>query len=966
MPQHEAMISEENAEAAAQTLPDLIVAPGSDPADPLMLSNLPLYKQQILGSDPSAATSSASSTDYIEQAIAAAPAVPYSDIAVWGYVGAAMIALVCTFVAFMASKREKTAPAKLSAVASQVGWGILFAGGMLGMSVLGSMSMIVGSVVFYIAALSCTAFAGLLMLVARARSVLRASREESLSAALRFDAMSQPSPSIEPPNSSPPASSASQSAPSSEPSPSSSACPTHSSQSTTQPALTDFYGFLPEAPSERRRTAAKRMLWRLSSSRVLPFAVALMISAGAIVASAMLALLMLEIPSNPALFEIGDPYLYAEFLVLLGTTAGVWLAFQRKGAALLATPAVALIYGIAEYFVESFKKAAIMPADLASASTGFAVAGGYTYEATSAMTFCFALFVLFAAIMAFVEDPLTYVIGRKSTLAVNAQKTDTQVPDEVVFGRRLSFTSRFAAHQTRSRAASARRKKWLLVVSNTVSTVLSVVLGICLIVSTWSGAYATDWEDEGVELDTYLTAKTFHEYGIIPSFMNAMQMQDLEPPSGYTTDKAKDLQDAFARAYDATEGANPQRLAAQAQFAEQPPNVVIVMNETFADLSYLNGLNAGYEGPHFFKGSKAYAKGKLSVSVYGGGTCNTEFEMLAETPLAYVGDGLNPYVMYDLTESNSAVKNFESYGYGTTAIHPEAKTNWKRSSIYPGLGFDEFLDKDSFPDDALTHRNMIADAETYEKVMNVLRDNEDPQFVWDLTMANHGGYDTDLLEPDEMLHYPFNQWVDEWAAGVTNEYVSTIKLADEEVEAFISELCQFDEPTVVVFFGDHHPGFTDWYTETIYADHPELERRQLAYQTDYAIWANYDIAGAGDQCYEAAMNAGQLMSYTLNLIGAPMTDYEKAQYVSRNWSISANVFGYLDEIGIWHDIAEAQDVPGVYERALEILGQAARGQILRMDPADPASIEAKLDQDRVIFDAMHWVSYMNFQEKVVN
>lgn len=933
MPQPEATISEENAEAAAQTLSNLIdAAPSGAPSDPLMLSNLPLYRQQILGNDPSDATSSASSTDYIEQAIAAAPAVPYSDVAMWGYVGATVIAIACIAVAFMASKREKTVPAKISAVANQAGWGILFAGGMLGMSVLGSMSMIVGSVAFYITALSCTAFAGFLAFAARARGILRASREESLSVALRFDAMSQPSPS----------------------------------ESAPQSAPTGFYGFLPEAPSERRRAAVRRMLWQLSSSRVLSCATALAISAGAIVASAMLALLMLEIPSNPALFEIGDPYLYAEFLVLLGTTTGVWLVFQRKGAALLVTPAVALIYGVAEYFVESFKKAAIMPADLASASTGFAVAGGYTYEATSAMLLCVALLALFAAITAFVEDPLTYVLGRKSALAARARKTDTQAPDEVVFGQRFSFAARLTARQTRYRATSARRNQRLLDASNAVSAVLSVVLGVCLIVSTWSGAYATDWEDEGVELDTYLTASTFHEYGIIPSFMNALQMQDLEPPSGYTTRKAKDLQDAFARAYDATEGVNPQRIAAQAQFAEQTPNVVVVMNETFADLSYLNGLNAGYEGPQFFKNSKAYAKGKLSVSVYGGGTCNTEFEMLTETPLAYVGDGLNPYVMYDLTESNSAVKNFESYGYDTTAIHPEAKTNWKRSSIYPGLGFDEFVDKDSFPSDALTHRNMIADTETYEKVMDVLRDNEAPQFVWDLTMANHGGYDTGLLEPDEMLHYPFNQWVDEWAAGVTNEYVSTIKLADEEVEAFISELCQFDEPTVVVFFGDHHPGFTDWYTETIYADHPELERRQLAYQTDYAIWANYNIAGAGDQCYEAAMNAGQLMSYTLNLIGAPMTDYEKAQYVSRNWSISANVFGYLDEIGTWHDIAEAQDVPGVYERALEILGQAAQGQILRMDPADLASIDAKLEQDRVIFDAMHWVSYMNFQEKVVN
>ena len=89
-----------------------------------------------------------------------------------------------------------------------------------------------------------------------------------------------------------------------------------------------------------------------------------------------------------------------------------------------------------------------------------------------------------------------------------------------------------------------------------------------------------------------------------------------------------------------------------------------------------------------------------------------------------------------------------------------------------------------------------------------------------------------------------------------------------------------DEPTVIVFFGDHQP--TDAVVEPIWnlegkssSDLTE-EENQLRYKVPYVIWANYDI----DEAVNQESSANYLGAQMMEAAGIPLSDYHAA-YGSR-------------------------------------------------------------------------------------
>ncbi|WP_251198588.1 LTA synthase family protein [Anaerotardibacter muris] len=675
----------------------------------------------------------------------------------------------------------------------------------------------------------------------------------------------------------------------------------------------------------------------------------------------LLCFVFLELPSNWWLLGIIDPYLTCEITIIAGVVTGVWLICQRRPIGFIIPMAVAFIYGLAEFFVELFKSAAIMPGDLRSANTGMAVAGGYEYEITTALLFTIALFALAIALVTWLKDPLATVLAHK-----DPRETDRQ-------GDPLPFEQ------------IEKRHTWSWVryfIKNVAAVALSILLGCYLITTPISEALETDWEEEGIVFDYWRTHESVDEFGIIPSFVAALQLENIKPPAGYTHEEAIELQDGLAELYDEVIEPAPARQAAAAQFDQVKPNVVLVMNESFSDLSFMSGLGVNYAGPEFLRNMDAIAKGKTSVSVYGGNTCNSEFESLSGIGLGYIAGGINPYSVYDLSQINSIPKQFKALGYNTTAIHPEAATNWDRDSVYPAIGFDQFIDGTAFEGAELV-REHVSDAATYEMVLQQLAASDTPQFIFDLTMMGHGGYETGLIPANEQVNYDFTGIVDEDAAAEANEYLASIKMSDEDLQEFIAALQDFVEPTVVVFFGDHQPGFS-WYFKEQFADESsEVVYQESMYQTDYFIWSNYAIEGsswtnanatatatatAGSYPalesntveYRGSMAPAMLMSWTMSYIGAPLTDFEKATYVGRSWIQSSNLYGYMDVQGVWHPESELEAVDDntIFTQGEAIIAQCAETGTL------PAPTDISAATDAVMANVMKWLNYLNFAEKI--
>lgn len=281
-------------------------------------------------------------------------------------------------------------------------------------------------------------------------------------------------------------------------------------------------------------------------------------------------------------------------------------------------------------------------------------------------------------------------------------------------------------------------------------------------------------------------------------------------------------------------------------------------------------------------------------NVTGGGTTNTEFEFLTGCSMANFGPGVYPYTVYDLSRAEGLPRQFSALGFATTVMHPQIGTNWNRVNAYSDLGFDRFLTIDDF-EGSDTLRGHVTDRATYDKVLDVLASGSEPQFIFDVTMQNHSGYDTGLLGEEDTTHLNIDGADD----PLVDEYVSLIRHSDEDLEYFIERLRELDRPVVLVFFGDHQPYLTQGYNDLWYPGEDAAEHARRVYQTDYVVWANYDIAGCDQVSEVDDVSASFLASEVAQLIGAPLTSFQKAHIELRRALPEISAACYEDAAGGW-------------------------------------------------------------------
>ncbi len=583
--------------------------------------------------------------------------------------------------------------------------------------------------------------------------------------------------------------------------------------------------------------------------------------AGAMLALLVCVLLAIEAPFN-ALLPLGGPSHFWLEMILAGLLMlGFYLLAQRHAGACVVPVALLFFVGVAQYFVKRFKNAAILPTDLFALGTAAAVSSEYLFAIDEHVLLGAACACGAIALLALVRPPERDAADAK----------------------------------TRARCAAGG--------------VASLgLLAALVLVPSYMGVF-------GVSMEYWYAMDYYQMQGFLPSFIAVMQDMPIRKPDGYTSERARELTLAHAQAHreQAAAGASART---QEQFQRIRPSVIAIMNESFSDLSVFDGMHAGYTGPTFLKDEldDALATGLLNVSVYGGGTCNSEFEFLTGNAMGLIGPGKYPYSIYDLSRVDALAANFKSWGYRTYAVHPNYPANWKRDIVYPQFGFDEFLSADDFggmPDPAVDKQTPnephsevfhsgVSDAATYDRVLELLAQSDEPAFFFDVTMANHGSYEQDNIPASYYGDYHPADYDGEVPDHNLNEYLACVNRADEDLKALVEQLRQLDRPVVVVFFGDHQPSITKDYNDTWYANEDEDAHARREHVAYYAIWANYDVDGREQTSSRLDTSVDQLGIRALDLIGAPTTDYQAAVLDITRQIPSLSVTGYQDADGAWH------------------------------------------------------------------
>lgn len=334
----------------------------------------------------------------------------------------------------------------------------------------------------------------------------------------------------------------------------------------------------------------------------------------------------------------------------------------------------------------------------------------------------------------------------------------------------------------------------------------------------------------------------------------------------------------------------------------EQPNIIVIMNETFSDLSILGDLgltNVDDVMPFVRSLSEDddAITGQLVVPAFGGGTCNTEYEYLTSNTYAFFKNGSYPMLQYVHDDTESMASVLSEQGYNTVAMHPYYGSGWGRNRAYPLMGFDTFIDIDDFDEETTKYlRRYVSDESAYEKIIETYENNnaesDDPLFMFTVTMQNHCGYDTVYDNFEETVEFENDSMF-----PYTKQYLSLIQESDREIQELVEYFEEQDEPTIVVFFGDHMPYIENSFYNRLTRD-SEKSDAEIAmdkYTVPFFIWANYDIEG-----YDAGrISANYLGPLTLDAAGAQMSEYQEYVYSLMETYPVISINGCIDDLGIF-------------------------------------------------------------------
>ena len=334
---------------------------------------------------------------------------------------------------------------------------------------------------------------------------------------------------------------------------------------------------------------------------------------------------------------------------------------------------------------------------------------------------------------------------------------------------------------------------------------------------------------------------------------------------------------------------------------QEMPNIIVIMNESFSDLRVINDFETNEEFMPYYKSlDENVIKGDLFVTPLGGYTCNTEYDFLTNMSTALLSARSTPYLQMIFNKLPYTLNtHMKQLGYTTTAMHPFYGNGWNRKLVYDYLGFDEFISLENFTEYSEYPgyiRNYISDKWNYDTLLNMFyeKDPTERKFVFDITIQNHGGYTDTAYEGDIKL-VGFNGEYPQ-----AEQYLSLIKESDEAFEYFIEALKMYDEPVMVLMFGDHQPNVEREFYEELYGtslDDLGYDMTQKRYIVPFVIWANYDIIDAEGEIHTSPCYLSNIL---MEAAGLPKSRVQ--QYLdSMRWKMpQLNQLGYYDTSGYFH------------------------------------------------------------------
>lgn len=314
------------------------------------------------------------------------------------------------------------------------------------------------------------------------------------------------------------------------------------------------------------------------------------------------------------------------------------------------------------------------------------------------------------------------------------------------------------------------------------------------------------------------------------------------------------------------------------------PNIIFLQLESFFDPSTVTYLNLSEDPiPTFHQLMEEYSSGWFRVPVVGAGTANTEFETITGMSLRYFGPGEYPYKSVLQEETcESAPYVLRDLGYSTHAIHNNEANFYARRTVFSRLGFETFTSEEYMPDISdTTPTGWVKDYILTDEIIKALDSTPDqPDYVYTISVQGHGDYQNEPVLEDPKITVTGAE--DKTKNNYAWEYyVNEINEMDQFIKELTDRLAEYDEPTVLVMYGDHLP--------TMDLQMEDLTNKYL-YQTQYVIWDNMGL-----EKKDMNLSSYQIAAEVMDRVGihdGTIFRYHQTRKNTKNYQVDLEVLQY--------------------------------------------------------------------------
>ncbi len=372
------------------------------------------------------------------------------------------------------------------------------------------------------------------------------------------------------------------------------------------------------------------------------------------------------------------------------------------------------------------------------------------------------------------------------------------------------------------------------------------LLGIVLIIAATFGMTSFMINSGRVETFFGNLAYAYRDYGVVYCFANTWLNTGISKPEGYSQESILDI---FS---DEELGDDNAMLLEQKDEDEEHPNIVFLQLESFIDPATIKTIELDKEAcPNFRRLVENYPSGQLTVPACGAGTANVEFEVMSGLSVKFFGPGEYPYksILKEKTLETIAY-DLKSLGYSTHAIHNHRAVFYNRNTVFANMGMDTFTSIEYMNNVEKTPKNWAKDDVLVDCMLDALDSTEERDMIYTISVQGHGKYPGEQVLSDPQV--TVTKAPSEDLKWKYEYYANQIYEMDEFIGELTEEFAQYDEPIVLVMYGDHIPA--------IDLTEDDLQNGNL-YGTEYVIWSNFGLEGDDEDMYTY-----QLTSHLLEML----------------------------------------------------------------------------------------------------